>query len=85
MPGAVIELDSFPKNEEKSSTFATVVVPATVVASVVDLLLDRFSLLDRLLRIFAYCLRFVNGSRSNSHLEFDIVIKLNPIRLCYIS
>ncbi|XP_071653979.1 uncharacterized protein [Temnothorax longispinosus] len=65
-PETILETDDFPE-EEKSHAFV-VVNPADVVnsASVVDSLLDRFSSLDKLVRIFSYCLRFVNRLKSNS-------------------
>ncbi|XP_077282625.1 uncharacterized protein LOC143908736 [Temnothorax americanus] len=65
-PETILETDDFPE-EEKSHVFV-VVNPADVVnsASVVNSLLDRFSSLDKLVRIFSYCLRFVNRLKSNS-------------------
>ncbi|XP_024882128.1 uncharacterized protein LOC112461207, partial [Temnothorax curvispinosus] len=65
-PETILETDDFPE-EEKSRAFV-VVNPADVVnsASVVDSLLDRFSSMDKLVRIFSYCLRFVNRLKSNS-------------------
>ncbi|XP_024874415.1 uncharacterized protein LOC112456237 [Temnothorax curvispinosus] len=62
-----LEAKDLPEEEENSRAFIST-NPADDVDSitVVDSLLDRFSSLDKLVRVFAYCLRFVTKTRSNA-------------------
>lgn len=62
------ELDSLPEEEERASTFASITSP-----TVVDSLLDKFSSLDKIVRIFAYCLHFIHRSKSNSFSKPNVV------------
>ncbi|XP_024891843.1 uncharacterized protein LOC112467443, partial [Temnothorax curvispinosus] len=62
-----LEAEDLPEEEENSRAFVST-NPADDVDSitVVDSLLDRFSSLDKLVRVFAYCLRFATKTRSNT-------------------
>lgn len=57
-PENVQNFDCPPKEEARSPASV-----AVVSANVVDSLLDRFSSLDKIVRIFAYCLRFIKRFR----------------------
>lgn len=68
VPEILVEIEDYPIGEEKSSVaFASVVsafaVPPPVDTLVVDSLLHRFSSLNIIVRVIAYCLRFVNSCR----------------------
>lgn len=79
IPDTILEVAGLPEEEEKAcafvSTDAADVVDAEVVdATVVDSLLDRFSSLDKLVRVLAYCLRFIKRPKSealNKNLAVD--------------
>ncbi|XP_024876608.1 uncharacterized protein LOC112457662, partial [Temnothorax curvispinosus] len=62
-----LEAEDLPEEEENSRAFVST-NPADDVDSitVADSLLDRFSSLDKLVRVFAYCLRFATKTRSNA-------------------
>lgn len=68
VPDMLVELEEYPAGEERSSVAFTSVVSARAVlppvdAPVLNSLLHRFSSLDVIVRIMAYCLRFVNSCR----------------------
>ncbi|XP_071652143.1 uncharacterized protein [Temnothorax longispinosus] len=64
-PETIPEADDFPEEEENSRAFVSVNADVADTPTVVDSLLDRFSSLDTIVRILAYCLRF-GKPRSNS-------------------
>lgn len=58
VPETSPELGDFSEKEKNSTTFISAVSDM-----IVDSLLMRFSSLDKIVRIFAYCLRFINRAR----------------------
>lgn len=54
-----ITLESLPNEEERSVSLTTLAL-----VSLTDYFLDRFSSLDKICRILAYCIRFLDGLRA---------------------
>lgn len=84
-----IEADRFDDIDEKerSSTFASAIPPSIQEdqsCSSLDLLTDKYSLLDRVLRIVAYCLRFLRWSKESFETTAVDQIESHSALLCLV-